>query len=259
MADKNFLRKLMEKAAATPQAQRQAPVLHLTAPKLLACALVGLCAVAWAFFMGFMVGCGQSPTKEIHAMTGMLEPQPDKSSPTLPDAANADSVTPQANAQDTPASGPIPPASANSAENSALAATPVAVAAVQATQPRNAKPAARQAGPTPQRQPQTNTSAPKPASQKAAQPEQQYDYTFQVSAVKSQNDAGRLIKQLAAKGVKATVNKSGKVWLVMVSLRGGATDVEKFNNTLTSLRLGKPLRLSRNPVQNPAPKRGHNK
>lgn len=242
MADKNFLRKLLEKAAEKPQSQKNAPLVIITPPRLLATGLIVLCAVAWAFFMGFMVGRGQSPAQEIHAMTGMLEPVQDKATQQQAETASPDVST--SVIEDNSSVGPSRPAETS--------ASPTVTPSAIASTPQTAPPKLAQTRPTSQ----------KPVIQKQTaqkQKELQFDYVFQVSAVKNQKDAAKLVKQLSIKGIKASITKSGKVYLVIVSLRGGATEVDKLNSTFAAMKLGKPLRLSKKPVALTVPrqKRGN--
>lgn len=79
-----------------------------------------------------------------------------------------------------------------------------------------------------------------------------YDYVYQVAASKSEADAKNLAQKLAAAGHKSGIQKSGKVWLVVFSLRGTEDDAARVKKsaqtTLGKAVRGKILRLSKNEV-----------
>lgn len=117
-------------------------------------------------------------------------------------------------------------------------AQPVIKPAVEPREPERPAPAR----PNPQ---------PKPA-QKAPQKQeqaQQYDYTFQAAAFRTEADAKKLNSTINKNGMRSTVRRSGKVYLVVVSLRGDAGDVANLRKKLQSLKIGNPMQLSRKPVE----------
>lgn len=180
-------------------------------PLLFALSLILVCAVGWAFFMGLMVGRGQNPKTSIQNMAG-IEPAPEIAAPpVLPEPfAVTEETTPE------------PTASALPSVQQAERAAP----AQKATKPQ---------------QKNRNT-------QQRAQTGQQYDYTFQVAALRSQADAKKISSTLTKNGLKSSVRKSGKVWLTIISLRGAAADVTAMQKKLASLKMGKAMQLSRKAV-----------
>lgn len=221
MTAKGLLNRIM---AAKPVAEGKAQAGQrpaLTGPVLVALSIILICAVAWAFFMGFMVGRGQSPQNEIHAMTGLLSPEEQAAQKK---AAEENELLP-------------PPAVLPAPSTQASVYQPPKGAAVQAwpndepDEPQDRKP---KPAPSP---------APKPAPDN-----RRYDFTFQTAALRSQADANKLKATLAAKKINATVRKSGKVYLVMVTLRGTRTDVASLQAKLKSAGLGKPLQVKKTPV-----------
>lgn len=201
--------------------ERDGPRLTLSGPWLVALSLVLVCAVAWAFFMGFMVGRGQSPHEEIHAMTGMLEPPKRIEKNTGGDVADAYAgfaAAPGAEEDSPPA------------ETGALQNAPAVTAAKAIAPAQTARPA----------------KAPQQRAVNRAEP--QFIYTFQLAAFKTQREAENLQKNAASKGLKTSIRKSGKVFLVTTSLRGGQSEVSRLNATIKSLKLGKPMQLSKKPA-----------
>lgn len=185
---------------------------------LIALSLVLVCAVAWAWFMGFMVGRGQNPGADIASITGLV---PDE---------------------------PATPATSAVAEAPLVHNPPVGETAKAWPENPAPRPAPKPATPKPA------PPNPKPAKPVQSAPLQPWNYTFQVAALKNPNDVAELQKTLKEKGIRATARKSGKVTLLVVNLRGTREDVEKLSAKLKSARLGKPLQLSRTPVLPPAKK-----
>lgn len=226
MADKHFLQKLLQKREEKEQkGERRQQHITISGTVLVALSLVLVCAVAWAFFMGFMVGRGQSPHEEIHAITGVnIKP------------AEPKTATPDMAANETPPQ--TPETKAESGDNLAEAPMAAAAAAVVAAQAPALKPAP---GPQPPK-----PSQPKPP--KNVDNGQKFNYVFQIAAFRSQREAQTLSKQALAKNIKTAVKKSGKVYIVTTNLRGGQEDVAKLANNLKTLKLGKPLQLSKQPI-----------
>lgn len=198
----------------------------LSWPLLVALTLVLVCAVAWAFFMGYMVGKGENPNDSISAFTGIGEDKGEIGSAGIAENGEALQGEAELKVENTPGgnmSAALAPASANLDEK---------------------KPRVAQASP------------PKPAAKPAprlprANPGQKYNYTFQVAAVRNNAEAEKLRKDLTAKKLRASFHKSGKVYLVMVNLRGDLNDIDNMQDKLKSLGLGKPLQVGRKPLDQP--------
>lgn len=196
-----------------------------------------LASVAWAFFMGFMVGRGQNPEAHIQAITGIFGEGKE----------NAAQPAPALNEQE----GPAVKAEPEMAEKAA----PQAEAARPFAKPRGAEQAAwREDGkPAPAAARKKAPQAKAAKAKEEAKPQKKgqgpvYDYLFQAAAYKNQKDAENMRKKIAAAGYRASLRKSGKAWLAIVSLRGNADDVAALRQKLRGLRLGEPLRLSRKEV-----------
>lgn len=108
------------------------------------------------------------------------------------------------------------------------------------------------AGKQKQANPKTDKQQPAAKQEPARQGKPVYDYVYQVAASKSEADAKKLAQKLAAAGHKASIQKSGKVWLVVFSLRGTEDDAARVKKsahaTLGNAVRGKILRLSKNEV-----------
>lgn len=96
---------------------------------------------------------------------------------------------------------------------------------------------------------------PKPAAPAKPAKAQQYNYTFQVAALKNQQDAKKTSATLSKNGFRSSFRKDGKVWLVLISLRGGASDVTAMQKKLASLKMGKAMQLSKKAVEQKTAKR----
>lgn len=216
MADLTPLRKIF--APKNPQNDRpQAGTrFGLSWPLLAALCLVLVSAVAWSFFMGYMVGKGEHPAESLSAMTGMKQAPQGEEAPVFVESASE--AVPEPAPQVDPAKVLAPPTGA------AAAAWPEAARPAQKAQ----------------------ENKPKPANK--SEPGVKYNYTFQVAAIRGQAEAEKMRAKLAAQKLRVSLRKSGKVHLVMVNLRGDANDVERMKEKLKAAHLGKPLQISRKPV-----------
>ena len=276
------LRKPRQKTAASPAASdKKRLVLRLSPPMATLLGLILMAAVGWSFFMGFMVGRGQNPEQRVEQMTGL---QLDKQAPQAAQGGVDASNTPVAAAagagpdaaapkgQEAPA-----PDGAATGPQAAAPAAPAAPSAAEAASPANpsaypfdrpsanslaawhggkspqggaqagAQPGAQagaQAAKTPATQAQASAQAQKPAAPQAPQ----FDFVFQVAAFKSADDADKLRKRLEERGIRTRLEKSGKVQLVMVNLRGSDLDASNLREELGRMKLGAPIQKSKKAV-----------
>lgn len=79
--------------------------------------------------------------------------------------------------------------------------------------------------------------------------EEMFDYVFQVGAFKDEKSADTLRQELEGRGVRTTLEKSGKVMLVLARARGTSQREKEIHDIAESLKLGKPLLRSRKPVK----------
>lgn len=81
-----------------------------------------------------------------------------------------------------------------------------------------------------------------------------FDFVYQVAAFKGGDDADKLRTSLEGKGLRTRTRKSGKLTLVMVSLRGTEDDAFRLREELQHMRLGVPIKISQKPVGKTAKK-----
>lgn len=221
--------------------------------------IVMLACIGWAFFMGYMVGHGQNPGEEMRELTGIG--RPDKETMAEMDKAMAGSE--DASLRDKLADlGRQPVSGAPAAPDEDAAAAPAAAPSASAAPV--AAPAAKSSHPF--NKPSDNGlaawgNAPKgaarPAPEKAAAPARPqaatsgaplYDFVFQVAAFRNVNDADRLRQRLEGQGLRTRGQKSGKLTLVMVHMRGTDLDAANLKEELQHMRLGSPLQKSKKRV-----------
>lgn len=271
------LRKSFQKSAASGGKPRRF-TFSLSGVAVAALGMVLAAAVGWAFFMGFMVGRGQNPEKSVEQMTGMLgDEQAQPAAPVPPTAPGAQSApTAQPERAEQPEQGrstagvpasPADAAHATRAQQSPQAA-PQEGSAFPFSRPQGAGLAAWGISPVtpapaaPSTPPQSQRADPRQAQRasaaqpKAAQAEPLFDYSFQVAAFKDKADADKLRARLESKGLRSRQQKSGKVLLVLVNLRGTELDAANLREELQRMKLGKPLLASKKAVSGKSRKTG---
>ena len=278
------LRKSFQKSAASGGKPRRF-TFSLSGVAVAALGMVLAAAVGWAFFMGFMVGRGQNPEKSVEQMTGMLGDEQAQPAapvpPTAPAAPGAQSApTAQPERAEQPEQGRstagVPASPADASQNAARAqhsppAAPPDGSAFPCSRPRGAGLAAWGISPAtpapgapaaPSTPPQSQRADPRQAQRasaaqpKAAQAEPLFDYSFQVAAFKDKADADKLRARLESKGLRSRQQKSGKVLLVLVNLRGTELDAANQREELQRMKLGKPLLASKKAVSGKSRKTG---
>lgn len=105
---------------------------------------------------------------------------------------------------------------------------------------------------------QTAATPPMPPGMQAAVPEGQqappptpatmHDYVFQVGAFRDEGSVDDLRQRLEGRGLRTRMERSGKLYLVLVLLRGTDERAAEIPRIMEELRLGKPLLRSRKPV-----------
>ena len=106
--------------------------------------------------------------------------------------------------------------------------------------------------------PQTAAVPPMPPGMQAAVPEGRtapppapatmHDYVFQVGAFRDEASVDDLRQRLEGRGLRTRMERSGKLYLVLVLLRGTDERAAEIPRIMEELRLGKPLLRSRKPV-----------
>lgn len=77
------------------------------------------------------------------------------------------------------------------------------------------------------------------------------DYIFQMGAFKDEESVDSLRQRLEGRGLRTRMQKDGKLFVVLVLLRGDNARAEEVLHIAEELRLGKPIIRSRKPVQQP--------
>lgn len=76
-----------------------------------------------------------------------------------------------------------------------------------------------------------------------------YDFVFQVGAFKDGDSVDSLRQRLEGRGMRTRMERSGKLYVVLVLLRGDDARAAEVMHTTESMGLGKPIQRSRKPVQ----------
>lgn len=234
--------------------QRIAPAVpkggfSFTLPPLAAGAvcIVMLACIGWAFFMGYMVGHGQNPGEEMRELTGIGRPdretlaEMDKAMAGSEDAGLRDKL---ADLSRQPVGGA--PAAANA--SAAPAAAPAAKSPYPFNKPSDNGLAAWGNAPKGAAQPASEKTAAPAKPQAATNGAPLYDFVFQVAAFRNVDDADRLRQRLEGQGLRTRGQKSGKLTLVMVHMRGTDLDAANLKEELQHMRLGSPLQKSKKRV-----------
>ena len=137
------------------------------------------------------------------------------------------------------------------------ARTPAAVAMQPVGAP--AAPAAGQRSPAPATPPTTGANA-----GQAAQPVPEnhpvvlnslqpvgnmFDYVFQVGAFKDEESVDSLRQRLEGRGLRTRLQRSGKLLVILVLLRGNEARAAEVAHACEGLNLGKPILRSKTPVK----------
>lgn len=106
-----------------------------------------------------------------------------------------------------------------------------------------------QSGP-PAAQPLQN---PQPAAEQAlaapaAPAVQMYDYEFQVGAFRDEETVDALRQRLEGRGLRTRMQRSGKLYVVLVLLRGDEARAAEVVTIAESMGLGKPMQRGKKPV-----------
>lgn len=209
--------------------------------------IVMLACIGWAFFMGYMVGHGQNPGEEMRELTGIGRPdretlaEMDKAMAGSEDAGLRDKL---ADLSRQPVGGA--PAAANA--SAAPAAAPAAKSPYPFNKPSDNGLAAWSNAPKGAAQPASEKTAAPAKPQAATNGAPLYDFVFQVAAFRNVDDADRLRQRLEGQGLRTRGQKSGKLTLVMVHMRGTDLDAANLKEELQRMRLGSPLQKSKKRV-----------
>lgn len=178
--------------------------------------------------MGLMVGRGQNPGARIQEITGGLY------------QAETETARKEEEIPSSPEN-TAPPHEKTGPTEEGLKAWPALPVKPAQTNPQPKKGASQKAE---AKKPETKKS-----DAKQSPPKEIYNYTFQIAALRSQQEAETLKKKLGSLGLKSSIKKSGKVYLEMVQIRGGDNEISAMRKKLQTLKLGPPLLLSKKPLR----------
>lgn len=82
--------------------------------------------------------------------------------------------------------------------------------------------------------------------------ESMYDFVFQVAALRDAQAADVLRQSLEGEGLRTRLEQSGKLYLVLVLLRGTGSRAAELGDIARQLRLGEPMLRAKKPVAQPA-------
>ena len=271
---KNFQRRSGERSGKPRSFDLRLSGLTVAVLLLLFAAVLG-----WSFFMGFMVGRGQSPEHRVEELTGILPLQEDRpedevaqqAAPLADDSGLSESAPSQALQASKTDGPPVADASPDAVIGQPAAAPPavspqpagqdlpfarpsgeslaawgITPASGQGTRKEGHNPPRKELAPSNSRQEAARQAKPGPARQEA-----RFDYVFQTAAFRSKAEAEALRQQLEAAGMRARVQTGGKLWLVMVHLRGSQREANNIVEELRRMKLGTPLQRSKQAVPSP--------
>ena len=271
------LRKPRKSVASQPTGEKRRFVIRLSGPMAALLGTILVVAVGWSFFMGFMVGRGQNPETRVEQMTNMISkdapaakgkaaqqeaPAPDAAATAettdgqnaAPTADNPTGAAPQQTAAGKPADAKGQKAGQaqqpQQGQQPQAPAYPFSQPSANSMAAWGIKPGANQQGAQAQAGGTQNgapngAQAAKPAPAKTGP---QFDYVYQVAAFKSDEDADKLRTRLEGKGLHTRTQKSGKLVLVLVNMRGTEDDAFNLREDLRHMRLGVPIMVSQKPV-----------
>lgn len=75
------------------------------------------------------------------------------------------------------------------------------------------------------------------------------DYIFQVGAFKDEKSVDAIREKLEGQGLRTLMKREGRLYLVLVRLRGNASRAAELVGLFTELGLGEPILLRRSPVK----------
>lgn len=236
---------------SSPSGADAPPFLRLRFSSLLALAFLGVAAIALAYVGGVMSGRASASAERRLAAVEAARTAP------LPSAEDAACGVPGAPPQEVPERGILAPEELRFARalrnEDGAPETPAAPQAPPASArlPGQPAPAAQAAAPG------AATSAPVaalPGAEPAPAPglapaAPMHDYVFQVGAFRDEESVDNLRQRLEGRGLRTRMQREGKLYVVLVLLRGDAARAGEVMRIAEELRLGAPMIRSRKPVR----------
>ena len=231
------------------------PFLRLRFSSLLALVFLGLAAIALAYVGGVMTGRASASAERRLASLQVGRSAPAAVAPGAPGSPTGDSaqesrgiLSPEelrfARALRNEDGAPETPSAPPRQQSPAVAAQvpPAGVGAPQPPMPGQSAPAMPAAAPVTENTPEQGLQ-PAPAS-----PAPMQDYVFQVGAFRDEESVDSLRQRLEGRGLRTRMQREGKLYVVLVLLRGDAARAEEVMHIAEELRLGRPIVRSRKPV-----------
>lgn len=243
-------------ARSAAQSAGRTPFLRLRFSSLLALAFLGVAAIALAYVGGVMTGRASASAERRLAS---LEAAPTAPAAVAPAGSTASAEAPAqegrgilspeelrfARALRNEDGAPeAPPAPQRPAVQSP---SPSAQTQAEAATPLPGQPAAAMPGAAPV-QPAPEAAMAQPVAPVAAPAGPMQDYVFQVGAFRDEDSVDNLRQRLEGRGLRTRMQREGKLYVVLVLLRGNAARAEEVMRIAEELRLGKPMVRSRKPV-----------
>lgn len=234
------------------------PGIPLTLPSMLAVLFLALVAISSSYLVGVMFG--RSQWESSSPMSTDSSDAPRAVHPDGDGAKSADAGTPAPD-EETPTAEGEPEGILSAEElrfSRVLRAAPgesVELASPPLPPAVPPQPATGQPAPGTS---QPQAPPPMPPGMRAAVPEGQqappptpatmHDYVFQVGAFRDEASVDDLRQRLEGRGLRTRMERSGKLYLVLVLLRGTDERAAEIPRIMEELRLGKPMLRSRKPV-----------
>ncbi len=241
---------MVQPSSPSPNARKGDPLskrsytLHLTFSSLVTAGIVLIIGIGWAFVLGVMVGRGYNPEKKVPQLSRWLpeeEQAADKTKPgTVEDTLPKGRIMrpEELNYASTLKSGPGDASKPAPQRNATLRPVQVPPAAQTSQGTVVQAGAAERPAPRPTEQPQT----PPPPSQDI------FDYTFQVATFKDTDAVNALRVRLEGEGYRSRMDRDGKLYKVMVLMRGTQERAAALQERMKAMGLGQPIQRGKTPV-----------
>lgn len=222
--------------------------LHLTFSSLVTAGIVLIIGIGWAFVLGVMVGRGYNPEKKVPQLSRWL-PEEEQTADKEKKPGNVGEILPRAEVmrledlnyatslRDKPGerSKPAPQRNATLRPVQAPSASRGGVIQAGADRP----PAAERPAPP---------AVPQPSSPPPTSSQELFDYTFQVATFKDTDAVNALRVRLEGEGYRSRMDKDGKLYKVMVLMRGNQERAAALQEQMKAMGLGQPIQRGKTPA-----------
>ncbi|WP_346666957.1 SPOR domain-containing protein [uncultured Desulfovibrio sp.] len=239
------------------------PGIPLTLPSMLAVLFLALVAISSAYLVGVMFGRSQWESSSPMSTDSSDAPRnvrPDDGTETAEASAGEDdgasASAPESSDAGREAEGILSAEElrfsrvlrAAPGESVELASPPLPPAVPPQPAPAQPAPGSPQTAAVPPMPPGMQAAVPEGQTAPPPAPATMHDYVFQVGAFRDEASVDDLRQRLEGRGLRTRMERSGKLYLVLVLLRGTDERAAEIPRIMEELRLGKPLLRSRKPV-----------